>query len=325
MLPPWRSGGIVERGPVSGATPTSPQNGASGTRMPGQNSTRSAAASSRVIFRWPSGKSSASRPKPAIDAVQPQSAGVKSSSSTWSVSPGSAPATSIGPLTWSTPSKSSSARLSVVESAVIWPFDASRQSNATTSPEPMDAMGGMAGSHARWCCSRVTCRGGDALLIVSTLRDGGSALFDLDLLVRPALGSRRLLLVESGDPLVEVDACREQLLSACCPQVLASLLREQRVDHCPEGGLGSGAALAHGRAPGGALLQLGDACLQLGRAIGGWLIGHAWVSCERAGVPKRILSVPSSKRAPSVGASTRMRGRTSVRRQVPRSMTSSSP
>ncbi len=40
MFPPWRSGGIVLSGPVSGATPISPQNGARGTRMPGQNSAR---------------------------------------------------------------------------------------------------------------------------------------------------------------------------------------------------------------------------------------------------------------------------------------------
>ena len=136
MLPPCRSGGIVERGPVSGATPTSPQNGASGRRMPGQNSTRSAPGVRRVIFRWPSGKSSASSPKPEIEAVQPQSAGVKSSRSTWSVSPGSAPSTATGPVTWSTRSKSRVASALVVESAVIWPFEASRQSKSTTSPEP---------------------------------------------------------------------------------------------------------------------------------------------------------------------------------------------
>ena len=51
MLPPCRSGGIVERGPVSGATPTSPQNGASGTLIPGQNSARSAPGVSRVILQ----------------------------------------------------------------------------------------------------------------------------------------------------------------------------------------------------------------------------------------------------------------------------------
>ena len=38
MLPPWTSGGIVLSGPARGATPISPQNGASGTRTPGQNS-----------------------------------------------------------------------------------------------------------------------------------------------------------------------------------------------------------------------------------------------------------------------------------------------
>ncbi len=107
-----------------------------------------------MIFRWPSGKSSASSPKPEIEAVQPQSAWVKSSRSTWSVSPGSAPSTATGPVTWSTRSKSRVASDSVVESAVISPFEASRQSNSTTSPEPTLATGGMAGSQARWFCSR---------------------------------------------------------------------------------------------------------------------------------------------------------------------------
>src|SRR5688500_778523 len=41
------------------------------------------------------GESSASRPKPGIEAVQPQSAVVNSRRSTWSVSPGCAPATSM--------------------------------------------------------------------------------------------------------------------------------------------------------------------------------------------------------------------------------------
>lgn len=90
---------MVERGPVSGATPSSPQKGASGSRTPGQNSTRSPEAGSRVIFRKGSGKSAASSPKPGIEAVQPQSAGSNSSRSTWSVSPGSAPETSTGPVT----------------------------------------------------------------------------------------------------------------------------------------------------------------------------------------------------------------------------------
>ena len=38
MLPPKTSGGMVESGRLRGATPISPQNGASGTPMPGQNS-----------------------------------------------------------------------------------------------------------------------------------------------------------------------------------------------------------------------------------------------------------------------------------------------
>src|SRR6187200_146821 len=89
-------------------------------------------------------------------AVQPQAAGASSRMSIWSVSPGSAPATSTGPVTWSTWSKTRVSSDAVVESAVSWPFDASRQSNATTSPDPTVATGGMAGSQARWFCSRET-------------------------------------------------------------------------------------------------------------------------------------------------------------------------
>ncbi len=50
MLPPWTSGGMVDSGPAVGATPITPQNGATGMRMPGQNSTRSAPAWSRVTL-----------------------------------------------------------------------------------------------------------------------------------------------------------------------------------------------------------------------------------------------------------------------------------
>ena len=83
--------------------------------------------------------------------------------SIWSVSPGSAPATSTGPLTWSTWSKIERPRSAVVESAVSWPFDASRQSNADDvarrrpsrpagSPGPRP--GGVA-SRATWIDRRV--------------------------------------------------------------------------------------------------------------------------------------------------------------------------
>ena len=71
--------------------------------------------------RTGSGKSSARRPKPGIEAVQPQSAGSNSSRSIWSVSPGSAPSTATGPVTWSTRSKSSVARSAFVDSAFSWP------------------------------------------------------------------------------------------------------------------------------------------------------------------------------------------------------------
>jgi hypothetical protein len=70
------------------------------------------------------------------------------------VSPGSAPATSTGPVIWSTWSKTSVASDSAVELAVIWPFEASRQSNSTISPDPTLATGAIAGSQARWLWSR---------------------------------------------------------------------------------------------------------------------------------------------------------------------------
>ncbi len=154
MFPPWRSGGIVDRGPSIGARPISPQNGTIGTRTPGRNSARPPAAGTRVIRRAGSGKSSASSPKPGIEAVQPQSAGSNSRSSTWSVSPGSAPTTAIGPLTWSTRLKSSRARSSTVEVSVSCPPDASRRSNSTTAPLSTVSIGSIAGSHARWKRSR---------------------------------------------------------------------------------------------------------------------------------------------------------------------------
>ena len=94
------------------------------------------------------GNSSASRPKPGIEAVQPQSAGWKASSSIWTVPPGSAPSTATGPLTWSTRAKSSVPISAVVDSAVSWPNDASRQSNSTTLPDGTVATG-IAGSQAR--------------------------------------------------------------------------------------------------------------------------------------------------------------------------------
>ncbi len=50
MLPPCVSGGIVLRGPSTGATPISPQNGASGMRIPGQNSARPAGSGTAVTL-----------------------------------------------------------------------------------------------------------------------------------------------------------------------------------------------------------------------------------------------------------------------------------
>jgi len=47
-------------------------------------------------------------------------------------------------------------RSSRVEAAVSWPLLASRQSNVTVLPDATVAIGGMAGSQARWDRSRVT-------------------------------------------------------------------------------------------------------------------------------------------------------------------------
>jgi hypothetical protein len=155
MLPPNTSGGMVEWAPSSsGATPSSPQNGASGIWTPGRNSARPP--DSRVMRSAGSVKSSASRPKPGMLAVQPQSAGWKSSSSISRVSPGSAPSTAIGPLTWSTREKSSAARSATVEYCVIWPHDASSASISTMSPLATVAIGSIERSQARWNCSRAT-------------------------------------------------------------------------------------------------------------------------------------------------------------------------
>ena len=107
--------GSCSAGRSSGATPISPQNGASGTWMPGQYSARPPAQEAPSPCRYGSAKSSASSPKPGMLAVQPQFAGSSSRMSIWSESPGSAPATSTGPLTWSTWSKTSVSRSAVVD------------------------------------------------------------------------------------------------------------------------------------------------------------------------------------------------------------------
>ena len=143
---------MVECAPsVGGATPSSPQNGASGMRMPGSSSP--CRPSRRVMRSACSSKSSVSRPKPGKLAVQPQSPGWKSSSSISSVSPGSAPSTAIGPLTWSTREKSTAFRSSTVELAVSWPLPASLASNSTTPPLATVAIGSIERSQARWYCS----------------------------------------------------------------------------------------------------------------------------------------------------------------------------
>ena len=65
------------RGPVSGATPISPQNGASGTWIPGQYSVRPDDPGTAVILYSASGKSSARSPNPGMFAVQPQPRGLQ--------------------------------------------------------------------------------------------------------------------------------------------------------------------------------------------------------------------------------------------------------
>lgn len=103
----------------------------------------SAPDSSFQIFSAGSGNSSARSPKPGISAVHPHSGFSICKTSTWSVSPGCAPSTYTGPLTWS---KVARFRVSIdltVDSAVSCPFEASKQSNVTLSPDLTCSAGGM--------------------------------------------------------------------------------------------------------------------------------------------------------------------------------------
>src|SRR5215467_3927393 len=93
--PAWGGNGDNCRCAPPGCVPIVPQNGASGMRMPGAKSANPSA--SAKVLTYPCGKSSGSSPKPGRNAAQPQSPCRRSSTSTWSVSPGSAPLTLIGP------------------------------------------------------------------------------------------------------------------------------------------------------------------------------------------------------------------------------------
>jgi hypothetical protein len=143
MFPPVLYGGIVENFPFSPrATPISPQNGRRGIRIPFSSSNHAYPASRSSFHTFSTGacalNSSASRPKPGNAAVQPQSAGCRSRTSTWRTSPGSAETTKTGPLTGS----------SLVQSrwwksvSGACPSDASGQSKVTVSPELMVITGG---------------------------------------------------------------------------------------------------------------------------------------------------------------------------------------
>lgn len=92
-LPPVVYGGMVGNGPFpAGATPISPANGRSGTRMPLilSNHANFAPSGRSQIFNDAVVNSSASRPKPGMMPVQPHSAVDTDRISICSVSPGSA-------------------------------------------------------------------------------------------------------------------------------------------------------------------------------------------------------------------------------------------
>ena len=92
MLPPPRCGGNGENEPgSSSATPIVPRNFRNGTRTAVAERRATSPSRRSQIFRYASGKSSGSRPRPGMTAVQPQSPGVSERISTSSVSPGARP------------------------------------------------------------------------------------------------------------------------------------------------------------------------------------------------------------------------------------------
>jgi hypothetical protein len=103
-----------------------------------------------------SGNSSASRPKPGMIAVQPQSRGLSDRISTSSTSPGCAPLTNTGPVTGFTRVKSSAATSATAESRSSWPPEASVTSSSTVSPGSISRTGAIALSHTVWVRSDPT-------------------------------------------------------------------------------------------------------------------------------------------------------------------------
>lgn len=140
MFPPHRLGGTIECSPGSaGATPIVPGNGSNGSSTSSRKATRP---SSIVEIRsHGSGNSSASRPKPGMIAVQPQSRGRSARISTSSTSPGAAPLTNTGPVTGFTRVKSSAATSATEEPRASCPPDASVTSSSTVSPDSISSVG----------------------------------------------------------------------------------------------------------------------------------------------------------------------------------------
>ncbi len=146
IVTPVTYGEMVEKAPFSPrATPISPAKGRIGILICFSSSNQ---AYPSCVFRLHilicgSGNSSASRPNPGIRAVQPHSAVSTERTSTWRTSPGSAPSTYTGPFTWSSSAKIKDLMHSTVESSLICPFDASKQSKATSSPDAIRITGGI--------------------------------------------------------------------------------------------------------------------------------------------------------------------------------------
>jgi hypothetical protein len=99
------------------------------------------------IRRYASGKSSGSSPRPGKTADQPQPCVRMSRISTASVSPGSAPLTTIGPASGYTRSQSTPAMTLDSESGVIWLSLTSRVQTTTVSPESTARTGSWPSSH----------------------------------------------------------------------------------------------------------------------------------------------------------------------------------
>ena len=128
-----------------------PAKGFSGTRAFLPNSAGSSEAASYFqMFSAGSLKSSASRPKPGMFAVQPKPDGLNISIVTFSASPGSAPSTKIGPVTGLTLAKSSLATSATVLSAFNWPPAASRHWNSMVEPGATRSAGAKELSQPKW-------------------------------------------------------------------------------------------------------------------------------------------------------------------------------